>query len=157
MGHLLTTFFWSTSSFTGSAQLNEGAFFIGNVNKLFRAEVRGLINYQGVVLASTGVNANFPAWGLQQIPHGNAAQDVITSGDNDSWLCRQQTGLGDTNSSWAPSSSNGANLVTNAIQGEWAGQLAIGANTDVFLSIKSSTGASLSNLNTFGTIRLWWA
>jgi len=157
MGHLLTTFYWSTSSFTGAGQLNEGPFHVGTLNKLFRAEVRGAMNYQGASNGSHGVLANFPAWGLQQVPHGAAALDVITSTDDDTWLMRRQTGSEDILTAWAPDSAIGTLFASNGIEDDWHGQLAVGADTDLYLSLKSSTGAGVNNFNTFGTIRIWWA
>jgi hypothetical protein len=156
MSHLLTTFFWNNAAFSGAGQLNIGPFFVGFVNKFFRAEVRGQVNYQGVVLGSASVQANFLAWGVQQVPHTTAALDVITSADSDTWFVRRQSGTDDSVIAWAPSTNNAAVLVTNETADDWAGQLAIGANQDVFISFKTSTGAALSNFNTFGTVRLWW-
>jgi hypothetical protein len=156
VSHLLTTFFWNNASFSGGSQLNMGPFFVGTLNKLFRAEVRGQINYQGFTLSGTGVLANSPAWGLQQIAHGTSAQDVITSSDNDSWLMRRQTGSEDVLTAWTPTTNNGAVYVSNAIADDWAGQLAVGAATDLYLSIKTSASLSVPNYNAFGTIRIWW-
>lgn len=153
---LLTTFFWNTSSFSGSAQLNEGPFFVGFVNKFFKVEVHGMINFQGAVFGSSSVEANFAAFGLQQVPHGAAALDVITSTDNETWFMRRQIGQDDHRAVWAPDTSNSALLASQVVTDRWAGQLAIGADTDLFLSVKTSTGAALGNLNSFGTIRLWW-
>lgn len=157
MGHLLTTFYWSTSSFSGAGQLNEGPFHVGNVNKFFRFEVRGVMNFQGIAYGGTTVEANYSAWGLQQVPHGAAALDVITSTDNDTWLMRRQTGSNDTRFAWTPDTNLAAVLRSEAIADDWRGQLAIAADTDLYLSIKSSTGGVVDNYNTFGTIRLWWA
>jgi hypothetical protein len=156
MTHLLTTMFWSTSSFSGTSQLNEGPFHMGTVNKLFRFQVRGLINYVGTAVTDMSITANLPAFGVQQVPHGNSPNDVISSTDNDTWLVRRQTGENDTMGSWAPSSDTGVLFVQNAVRDDWAGQLAIGADTDVYLSIKTSTGQTLPDFNTFGTIRVWW-
>jgi len=157
MSHLLTTFFWSTDAFSGSGQLNEGPFHVGTVTKFFRFEVNGEMNFQGASLADTGVLSNGGAWGLQQVPHGADSEDVISSTDNDTWLIRRQIGSQDVLTSWAPTSDVGAILVSSVVEGSWAGQLAIGADTDVYLSVKNSVGGSLSNFNTFGTIRLWWS
>jgi hypothetical protein len=156
VSHLLTTFFWTTSSFSGTGQLDEGPFHVGTVNKFFRAEVRGNINYEGVSVADTGVFANYAAWGLQQIAHGSSPLDVVSSADDDAWLMRRQTGSQDVVPAYAPNSDTGAFFVTNTVADDWAGQLAIGADTDVYLVIKGITGSGLANLNTYGTIRLWW-
>jgi hypothetical protein len=156
VSHLLTTFFFNTTAFSGGTQNNMGPFHVGTLNKLFKAEVRGQINYQGFVLSATGVLANSPAWGLQQVAHGSSAQDVITSFDNDSWLMRRQTGSEDQFATWTPTTNNGVVYVSNALEDDWAGQLAVGADTDMWLSIKTSAGLSVPNYNCFGTIRIWW-
>jgi hypothetical protein len=156
MSHLLTTFFWTTSSFSGAGQLDEGPFHVGTVTKFFKMQVRGQINYQGVAASGTVILANLPAFGVQQVAHGAAANDVITSGDSDTWLMRRQTGSDDQVLSWAPNTATGAIVLTNAVRDDWAGQLQVGGDTDLYLSIKSSNGAAVTNLNTFGTIRLWW-
>jgi len=157
MSHLLTTFFWSTDSFSGASQLNEGPFHVGTVTKFLRAEVRGNINYQGASLADNGIFANYAAWGLQQIPHGDAALDVYTDTDSDTWLMRRQTGSQDVVPAYAPTTDVGAFFVSNTVADDWAGQLAIGADTDMYLVIKATEGNSLASLNTFGTIRVWWS
>jgi hypothetical protein len=157
MGHLLTTFYWSTSSFSGIGPLHEGPFFVGTLNKLFRAEVRGQVNYQASVVGPASVGVNSPAWGLQQVPHGSAANDPVTSTDDDTWLIRRQIGQDDYLTSWAPNTANANILAGSEVSDSWHGQLAIGAATDLFLSFKSSSGIAIGNMNTFGTIRIWWA
>ena len=152
----LTTFFWSSSSFSGSSQLNIGPEFIGHVNKLFKAEIRGQVNYQGVALSGSGVLANILGWGVQQVPHTAAAEDITGSVDSETWLVRRQSGQNDQVVGWAPSTDTASIMVTNALCDDWAGQLAIGLDTDIWVSIKATTGGSLANLNTFGTVRLWW-
>lgn len=153
---LKTTFFWNYPAFSGTSQLNLGPFFIGFVNKLYKVQVRGQVNYQGVTLGSSSVLANFLAWGLLWVPHTAAATDVITSADDETWISRRQTGDDDYPVEIAPSSGTSGVLLTNAINDDWAGQLAIAQDADLWMCFKSSTGASISNLNTFGTVRLWW-
>ena len=153
---LLTTFFWNTASFSGTGQLNIGPFFVGFVEKFYRVEIRGEMNYQGASLTDTGVLANFPAWGVQQVPHTAAGEDVITSFDGYTWFARRQTGCLDYITSWAPTTDTAAVIAGVAMTEDWAGQLAIGGDTDIWVSIKTATGAALSNFNTFGTVRLWW-
>lgn len=153
---LITTFFWTYPAFSGSSQLNLGPFFVGHVNKFFRVEIRGELNYQGAVVGSSGVFANFPAWGVQQVPHTAAAEDVITSFDSETWFARRQTGSNDVGVAWAPDTDNAAVLASVALSEDWAGQLAVGLDTDIWVSFKSATGASVPNFNVFGTVRLWW-
>lgn len=153
---LMTTFFWNNPSYSGSAQLNIGPFFIGFLEKIYRMEVRGAANAQGVVLASSSVEANFLAWAVQKVPHTAAAADMITTADSEDWFVRRQAGLNDTSTAWSPSTNNAAVLVSLGLTEDWAGQLAVGADTDLWVSFKASTGVVLPNFNTFGTIRLWW-
>lgn len=153
---LLTTFFWNNPAFSSSGQLNLGPFFVGHVDKFYRAEVRGAVNYQAVPLGSTSVVANLLAWGVQQVPHTAAAEDVITSFDSDTWLVRGQTGLDDMLVGWAPSTDVADVLITHATCDNWAGQLAVGLDTDIWISFKTSNGTVAPNFNTFGTVRLWW-
>lgn len=156
MSHLLTTFFWSSSSFSGSGQNAFGPFRVGLVNKLFKLQTRGGINFQGAVLNSSGVTANFLSWGVCIVPHGTSPPDVITSFDSDTWIARRQTGLDDTLVGWAPDTSNGAVLGGFGITDDWAGQLSYGHNDqDLYFCVKALVG-SLANANTFGTCRLWW-
>ena len=156
MPHQITTFYWSTSSFSGTGQLNEGPFHVGVVHKFFRAEIRGVCNFQGVVFGPTSVEANFPAWCLQWGPHGYTAYDTVSSGDGDNFLARRQVGSEDMNTAWPDGTTNSALIRTWSIADDWAGQLAIGADTDMYLTLRSSQGQSLDNFNTFGTFRVWW-
>lgn len=153
---LKTTFFFTTPSFSGASQLNIGPFFVGFVDKFYKVEVHGQVNYQGELFGSSSVLVNFPAWGVQQIPQGSAAADVITSFDGDAWFIRRQLGQDDNTAAWAPSTDTSAVLITNTLVDRWAGQLAVGGDTDVWFSMKSANGSALPNLNVFGTIRLWW-
>lgn len=157
MSHLLTTFFWTNSSFSGSSQLSLGAFFIGDVNKVFKVKVRGQQNYQGQSIGDTSVSANLAAWGVCTVPHGSSPLDVITSSDSDSWFIRTQIGLDDHEGVWAPNTDTAAHISSAAMVDEWAGQLSFGgAATDLYVCIKTVSSA-LPDLNTFGAVRLWWS
>jgi hypothetical protein len=153
---LMTTFFWSNSAYSGSAQLNIGPFFIGFVEKIYKMEVRGQTNIQGVVVNSSSVRANFAVFAVQKVPHGAPAANIITTADSEDFFVRRQTGSNDVFSTFAPSTDTAADLVTYSTADDWAGQLAIGADTDLWVSFVASTGVVLSNFNTFGTVRLWW-
>lgn len=157
MGHLLSTFFCTTSAFSGSSQLNEGPFHVGTANKFYKLQVRGQVNFQGKAVAAGSVAANDFAVGVVIVGHGDAAPDVITSSDNDGWLVRGNFGRSDYTVTWAPSSDTGETLVTYAIKDRWAGQLAVGSDVDLFLCVKSTDGVALANLNLFATMRLWWS
>jgi hypothetical protein len=152
----LTTFLWSTSFFTGTSQLNEGPFNIGDVHKIFRAEVHGMVNFEGTDLGLASVLANVGVWGLQWGAAGYTARDIISDPDSDGWLMRQQFGATDTIVGWSPQTADAAVLHSYVITNKWAGQLDLGgANTDCYLVFEGHT-AGLDNLNTFGSIRLWW-
>lgn len=150
-------FYWGTGAFSGSGQLDEGPFIIGDVDRLLRAKVRGMINYQGSAIGDTGVEANLLMWGLQWGVHGYSPLDVVTSTDNDYWLLRLQTGQGDPGLSFAPSSDTGANLRSRGVADNWAGQLAVYESIDAYLSFAQPFGGSVPNLNTYGTVEFWWS
>jgi len=153
---LLTTFFWGNASYSGSAQLNVGPYHVGFVNKFFRVEVHGQINTQAQPLGDTSVLANRLVFGVQQVPHTASAEDVITSSDSDTWFVRRQVGDSDMVVGWAPSTDVASVLPTNAVHDDWAGQLAIGADTDVWFSFRNSDLTVQPNYNTYGTMRIWW-
>jgi len=157
MSHLLTTFFLDSSAFGGSSQLSLGPNDIGFVNKLFRCHVRGEINVQGQTLGTGSVGANFWAWGINIVPHGDTPDDVITSSDSDAWLIRGQAGRDDYISTWAPSTDECGIFAGYALADEWAGQLSLGdAEFDLYMCVKTATTA-LPNANLFATVRLWWS
>jgi hypothetical protein len=157
MGTLHNLFYWGTGSFSGTGQFDEGPFAIGAINKLLRAEVRGELNFQGDTFGDTSVSANLLMWGLQIVPHGDAAQDVIVSDDNDSWLLRRQTGGYDYPKVFSPSTDTAAALTSIGMREDWAGQLAEGISVDAYLSFAPPFGGSTPNFNTYGTLRFWYA
>jgi hypothetical protein len=157
MSHLLSTFYFNSSAFSGSSQESIGPLEIGDVNKLFRCHARGAINAEAQTLATGGVMANFWVWGVNIVPHGDSPDDVITSSDSDAWLIRGQAGLNDYVSTWAPSTDDCGVFFGYGITDEWAGQLSLaGAASDMYLCIKSAT-SGLPNANVFATVRLWWS
>lgn len=147
----------STSSFTGTAQLNLGPYFVPAVHTLIRCEVRGKINFQTVTYGTPSVQANFQLWAVQWVTHGSAPQDCITTADGDQWLIREQTGGTETLGMWAPNTDNAEALRSYPLRAEWAGQLIIGQDIDLYMSLRAPTGASIDNQNLFASIRFWWA
>lgn len=147
----------SIGTFNSNAQLNFGPYGPTSVVTILRAEVRGNINWQGEPLALASVLANFQMWGLQWVPHGNAALDVVSSGDDDHWLLREQVAGQDKLAAWTPVTNTAAVLWTEQVRGDWAGQLAIGASIDLYLSMRAPTGVVIPNMNFFGSIRWWWS
>lgn len=146
----------SASAFSGSSQLNIGPYFVPNVNRLLRAEVRGNVNFQGLILAPSSVQANFQLWALQWVPTGSAAADCITTADGENWLVREQLGRDDTTNAWTPDTDNCAFLATYTLNANWGGQLPIGYSIDIWLSLRAPTGAAIANQNLFASIRFWW-
>lgn len=147
----------STTAFSGSSQLNLGPYLVPDVTTLLRCEVRGQLNYQGQTISASSVTANFPLWAVQWVPHSAAPQDCITTADGPNWLIREQIGKDDVFEGWAPSTDAAASLLTYALRAEWAGQLAIGASIDLYMSMRAPTGVSLANANLYASIRFWWA
>lgn len=146
----------TTSSFSGSGQLNIGPFASGTVQTLLRAEVRGKINYQGLTAGTGSVEANFPLWALQWVPSTAAPADCITTADGPSWLIREQTGSQESRIGWSPDTAFVAYLAGYPLKAEWAGQLPLGFPIDLYLSLKSPSGAGTPNFNLFASIRWWW-
>jgi hypothetical protein len=156
VSHLLYSLTWLNSSFSGSSQIAMGPFPMGDVNKLFKLQAHGAINFQGATVATSSVFANFLTWGVCLVPHGNSPPDVLTSSDSDAWLIR--TGLGNTDFAigWAPSTDNAGNIGSYAMDGDWAGQQSYGgASQDVFVCLRAFVG-SVANANSMGQARLWF-
>jgi len=110
MGWTRATVYPSTSSFSGAGQLNLGPYYIPSPAALLRVEVHGKANFQGATIASNGVEANYPLWGVQWVTHGSSPQDVVSSADDEHWLLREQLGSDETRFAWEPTSSNAAYL-----------------------------------------------
>lgn len=147
----------STSSFSGTSQLDLGPYHLGLVKTLLRAEVHGQVNFQGAVISSSSVTANFQLWAVQYVPAGNPANNIVTTADGPAFLIRQQVGSEDMLSTWAPNTSNAAVIGALALEGEWAGQQPINASIDLWMSLKAPTGASIPNQNLFASLRFWWS
>lgn len=146
----------STSSFSGTSQLDIGPFFVPSVNTLLRVEISGRFNSQGAVFGSSSVEANLLLWGVQYVPTGSAPADVVTSADGPQWLFRQQLGNTDNRVSWAPDTDTAAVLGAAGTTGEWAGQQLGLGNIDLWFSARTPTGVAQGNVNYFGSIRFWW-
>lgn len=157
MATLTEVVYPSTSSFSGTGQLNLGPYNNGSTQVLIRAEVNGVMNYQTVVMTHPTVLVALPLWALQWVPHTAAPADAVTTADGPNWLIREQVCHDDLQSTWAPSTSSGVLVASTILKGSWAGQLVIGSPIDLWLSIKSPSGLGLGNFNFFGTIRWWWA
>lgn len=147
----------STSAFSGTGQLDMGPYFVPLVNTLLRAEVRGKLNFQAVSFGSTGVEANTQLWAVQWVSHGSPPNDVVTTADGPHWLIREQVGHDESRAVWAPSTALNDAMIGYGTKAEWAGQLAIGASIDLYLSMRAPTGFSVPNFNYFGSLRFWWS
>lgn len=156
MTTLVEVVYPSTSAFSGTSQLNLGPYFVPDVKRLLRAEVHGAINFQGATVGTSSVVANLQLWAVQWVPHGTSPSDVVTTADGDQWLIRQQVGRDDLSSTWAPSTDAAGLLTSLALDGWWAGQLAINTSIDLYMSLRAPTGASITNQNLFASLRFWW-
>jgi hypothetical protein len=156
VSHLLYSLTWLNGSFSGSGQIAMGPFPMGDVNKLFKLQARGAINFQGAVIGTSSVFANLLTWGVCLVPHGDSPPDVLTSSDSDAWLIRTGVGSTDVAATWAPNTDSAGSLAALAMDGEWAGQLSYGgAAQDVFVCLRAFTG-SIANANSMGQARLWF-
>lgn len=157
MATLTEVVYPTTSSFSGTAQLNLGPYTNGSTQVLIRAEVNGAINWDSQVISHPVVVANYPLWALQWVPHTAAPADCVTTADGPNWLIRQQIGRTDVQSTWSPSTSDAVLLGSSTLVGSWGGQLVIGSPIDLWLSVKAPSGASLPTFNLYASIRWWWA
>ncbi len=149
----------STGAFSGTGQLDLGPFFVPDVQTLLRAEVRGNVNFQGVGIGPSSVYANFQLWAVQWAPHGSAPSDIVTTADGpfNGFLIREQLYWQALSLGWTPDTSSAASLQSAVVRGEWAGQLALGFDIDLWLSFNPPTGAGIANQNVFASLRFWWS
>ena len=147
----------SVASFSGTSQLNIGPFFISNVHKLLRHEVRGQLNGQGQTISVTSVSANAALWAVQWVPAGNSPSNIVTTIDGPQFPIREQLGDSDNNSVWAPSTANAGSLGSSALRSFWAGQLLVAQSIDLYLCVNTPSGIGLANCNVFASLRTWWA
>lgn len=149
----------STTSFSGTGQLNLGPYLVPTVNTLLRAEVRGAFNFAGQSVTDTVDVANVTLWAVQWVPHGNPPNDAVTSADGDlnGWLIRQQSSNNDVSVAWAPNTDTAAFLAGLTLKADWAGQLKLaGESIDLYLSMIAPSGASVPTMNLYATLRFWW-
>lgn len=147
----------SESAFSGSAQVNMGPFFISDVVKLLRHEVRGQVNFQAESVEDTIVIANLGLWAVQWVPTGNSPSDIVTTVDGPQFPIRQQMGTADLISTWAPTADAAALMVSYGLVASWGGQLPVGRSIDLYLSVKPPSGTGLGNANLFASLRTWWS
>ena len=156
MTALKIVFYPSTGAFSGSGQLELGPFHVGVINKLTQVRLNGSANFEAAALIPTGIIANLAIYGIQWVPHGNSPGDVVLSAYDDTWPIRHQWGVTDWGTSWTPTANDANVMNTWGIWGHWAGQLAIGADTDLWFLLKSPTGQAIDNFNLFASLEAWW-
>ena len=147
----------SSSSFSGTGQLNLGPFFISSVGKLLRHEVRGQVNFQGATITSAGVLGNQSLWAVQWVPSGDSPSDIVSTVDGPQFPIREQMGTMDEVTSWAPTTDVGAVLITYGMRSFWAGQLVVNQSIDLYLSVKTPDGSAQPNSNLIASLRTWWS
>lgn len=146
-----------SASFSGSGQLDLGPFFISDVVRLLRHEVRGQVNIQGQSLADNAVMGNLLLYAVQWVPSGNSPSDIVSTIDGPQFPIREQMGTTDELTSWAPTTDVGAVLITYGMRSFWAGQLLINQSIDLYLSVKTPDGSSQPNSNLIASLRTWWS
>lgn len=147
----------SNSAFSGSSQVNIGPFFISDVNKLLRHEVRGQVNFQAESVSDMIVIANLGLWAVQWVPTGDSPSDIVSTVDGPQFPIREQMGTKDLISTWAPTADAAALMVSYGLVSFWAGQLPVGRSIDLYLSVKPPSGTGLGNANLFASLRTWWS
>lgn len=147
----------STAAFSGTGQLDLGPYFVPTVAKLLRVEVHGKVNFEAVTFGTTGVEANFQLWAVQWVAHGAAAANIVTTADGPNFPIRQQLGDQESRVAWAPSTAISAVMIGYPLVGEWAGQLPIGNDIDLYLSLRPPQAVSINNENVIASLRFWWA
>jgi hypothetical protein len=153
----IATVYPTTASFSGTAQLNEGPFLVPTVNTLLRVEVRGKINFAGFVTGPGGTENNWQLWGVQLVPHGSPANDVVTNADGSNWLIREQIGSQETRVVWTPETNNAQYIAAYPLKAAWGGQLPINASIDLYLSLRAPSGASIPTMDLYASLRFWWS
>lgn len=147
----------SSGSFSGSGQIDFGPYFISDVVRLLRHEVRGQMNAQGVSLTDMGVAANQVLWAVQWVPAGNSPSNIVTTIDGPQFPIREQLGTSDLGTAWAPSTATGVVLASFGLRAFWAGQLVVNQSIDLYLSVKTPNGSAIANSNLFASLRTWWS
>ena len=150
-------FFWLQSSVTGGAQINQGPFNTGHVNRLLKVESRGQQNYQAVALAINGVVTNPALWGIQVVDHGVAPLDILTSLDSDQWLFREQESGEEYQSMWAAQTTVPGLLPGYGLNRTWRGQYFLDTDVDFYVSWALPFGGAWPNWNSYGNLRIWWS
>lgn len=147
----------SVSSYSGAGQLDIGPFYVPSVFWLLRLYLHGKNNYQAAVFGATSVEANYELYAVQWVPHGDPPFNIVTQADGANFPIRRQIGSQETRITWDATSSTANVIVTQPLEGKWAGQTVIGSDIDIYLSMRPPSGSSVGNHNTFASIRYWWA
>lgn len=145
------------SAFSGTSQIDIGPFFISDVVRLLRHEVRGQINTQGQNVTDVSVLANQTLWAVQWVPTGDPPSDIVTTIDGSQFPIREQTGNSDLVTCFAPSSDTAGIFITYGLRSFWAGQLVVNQSIDLYLSVKNPSGSAILNSNLFASLRTWWS
>lgn len=146
-----------SAAFSGAGQLDLGPFFISDVKKLLRHEVRGQVNIQGQSLADNAVLGNLLLYAVQWVPTGNSPSNIVTTIDGPQFPIREQMGKIDTVSAWAPTTAVGAVLISYGMDSFWAGQLVVNQSIDLYLSVRTPDGSAQPNSNLIASLRTWWS
>jgi hypothetical protein len=147
--------FYFSDGTTFSSAKQYGPFNISGLGKLSRVRVRGVVTFPLATFGSATQLYNSTVWGIQHVPHGSAANDAISGGDSDAWLDLAEHVPDEINATWAPTSANAFSVTGGPLRLDWAGQLAINANTDFWFSMTSQEPTFTSVAITASLEVLW--
>lgn len=129
---------------TFSSSKQYGPLNIGPTSKLFKAAVRGVITFPLATFGSASNLYNSTVWGIQWGAHGFTPLDPISGGDSASWLALEEHVPGEISVAWAPTTANAYSLTGGPLRLDWAGQLFVNENVDVYFSMTSQEPAVTS-------------
>lgn len=144
-------FNWFDNVGAPSSSVQFGAFNLGPVNKLHRIRVRGSVVFPNVALTSTSQLANPVVWGIQWGDTGYTPFTLVADADDAHFLAVESHVNDEINVTWAPSTDTSANIVGGPLRLDWAGQLFLGVNADIYLTV-SHTFTTALTWATMGTI-----
>ena len=154
----ISLFYFDNTFASAGTQQNIGPFHPGTVGQIVRAQVNGALSGQSSGVGPTYVVNNDLAWGLNWVPHGGAALDVLTSTPTDQWLWRHAVWQkSDLTRSWSPTTAAGEVQDTYSLFEEYQSQaIRPSADIDFWISIRSSFGTTVGPILMVGTFNLWW-
>lgn len=137
----------------GAASSGEqfGPYNLGTVGKLHRIRVRGSVVFPNAALTDTSQLANPIVWGVQYGAAGYTPLALPADADNSSFLTVENHVSDEINVTWSPSTDTSANIVGGPLRLDWAGQLYVGEDADIYVTVGHTFTAVLT-WTTMGTV-----